>query len=206
MLGLALNGWQVPQWVWDWSGSLLVAISLVPLFSKHRSYWHWSNASLVPYAVLFLDTRQWILLGLQGSYLLFGIHGLYLWHLEHRRDHVGQPFAEVRWYAVTWIISIGIFGYTVAVTDFGDRWNWVQFAAVGSALIANFATTRKWSWSWPVWIAVNAVQAVYFFHLQLWGQFGLQFVLATMSVYGWRAWLGQDRHAIDASEQVRLAV
>lgn len=206
MFGLVISGWAIPQWLFDWTGSVLVVVSLVRLFRKNRSYWHWSNASLVPYVLLFLDAKQWMLFGLQVSYLLFGLHGLYLWHLEYQRDQHGRQFAESRWYAVTWAISIGIFGYTVALTDFGDRWNWVQFLAVASALIANFATTRKWAWSWPVWIVVNAVQAVYFFHLALWGQFGLQFILAAMSVYGWQVWLESDRHAVAERQEVSHAI
>ena len=69
----------------------------------------------------------------------------------------------------------------------------MQFAAVSLALVANFATTRKWAWSWPVWILVNAVQAVYFWHLGLPAQFGLQFVLASLSVWGWLEWRRQDQ-------------
>jgi nicotinamide mononucleotide transporter len=182
-------GFEVPQWVLDWSGSLCVVVSLVYLFKKQLTYWHWSNASLLPYFALFISGGQWMLAGLQVSYLLFGIHGLYLWMLEQRRDRGEIRFNEPAWYAVTWCASIAIFFYTVVVTDFAaDAWNWVQFLGVSLALVANFGTTRKWSWSWGVWIAVNAVQAMYFWHLQLWAQCGLQFVLAAMSVYGYREW------------------
>ncbi|MFC6749275.1 nicotinamide mononucleotide transporter [Deinococcus aquaticus] len=108
-----------------------------------------------------------MLAGLQVTYLLFGIHGLYLWHLEARRARGEIRFNEPLWYGVTWAAGLAIFAYTVAVTDFSAVWNWVQFAAVTLALIANFGTTRRWAWSWPVWIAVNAVQAVYFWHAEL---------------------------------------
>lgn len=180
-----LFGLEIPQWFLDWSGSLCVVISLVFLFKKQLAYWHWSNASLLPYFGLFMAGEQWMLAGLQVTYLIFGIHGLYLWMLENRRDKGEIRFNEPAWYAVTWIASLTIFAYTVAVTDFkADAWNWVQFAGVSLALVANFGTTRKWAWSWGVWIVVNAVNAVYFWHLELWAQFGLQFVLAAMSVYG----------------------
>jgi nicotinamide mononucleotide transporter len=32
------------------------------------------------------------------------------------------------------------------------------------------------------------VNAVYFYNTTIWGQFGLQFVLAAMSVWGWLEW------------------
>ena len=166
----------------------MVVASLWYLFGKRMAYWHWSNASLVPYFALFASTKQFMLAGLQASYLIFGIHGLMLWRLEHARDKSGDGFNEGVWYQVGWILSLAIFAYTVRVTDFVDSWATLQFIIVSVSLVANWATTRKWVWSWPVWLAVNALQAVYFNHLRLWGQFGLQFVLFTMSVWGWIVW------------------
>jgi nicotinamide mononucleotide transporter len=185
----------LPQEFWDYSGAVFVVISLVYLFRKHIAYWHWSNLSNVPFFILFMARRDWQFAGLQVAYLIFGIHGLYLWFLEHRRDRGEIKFNEPLWYAVTWVASLVIFAYTISVTNFKEQWNWVQFASVSLALIANFGTTRKWSWSWPVWIVVNAVTAAYMFHFQVWGQFVLQFILAGMSVYGWLEWRKQDAQA-----------
>lgn len=189
-------GLDIPPLLLDLTGGLCVLVSLYFLWAKSSVYWHWSNLSLLPYFLLFLSGNQWMLAGLQVTYLLFGIHGLYLWHLEKQRDERGVPFREGPWYGVTWAASLAIFASTVAVTDFGAAWNWVQFAAVTLALVANFGTTRRWAWSWPVWIVVNAVQAVYFWHTQYWVLFGLQFVLAAMSVYGWREWRRDERRDV----------
>ncbi len=188
-------GQQIPQWFWDYSGSIAVIVSLVYLFKKHSAYWHWSNASLVPLFILFAAQGNWMFAGLQVSYLIFGIHGLYLWFLEQQRDRSSLRFNEPAWYAVTWVASVLIFAYSVYVTDFSDRWNWVQFVTVLLSLIANFGTTRKWTWSWPVWIASNLVNIAWFMHTQTWGQFGLQFVLIAMSAYGWIEWARDDRLA-----------
>jgi nicotinamide mononucleotide transporter len=186
----------IPPLALDLAGGLCVLISLYYLWSKSSTYWHWSNASLLPYFLLFVGGGQWLLAGLQVTYLIFGIHGLYLWHLEARRNRGEVRFNEPLWYGVTWLASLLIFAYTIAVTDFSAAWNWVQFAAVSLALIANFATTRRWAWSWPVWIAVNVVQAVFFWHTEYWVLFGLQFVLAAMSVYGWQAWRRDEARTV----------
>jgi nicotinamide mononucleotide transporter len=183
-----LFGLDVPTWVLDWTGSLLVVVSLIFLFEKRVAYWHWSNASLLPYFALFFSGKQFMLAGLQASYLIFGLHGLLLWKLEHRRDHIGRSFNERRWYHAGWILSLMIFGYTVGVTEFVDNWAWLQFTIVSLSLVANWATTRKWSWSWPVWMTVNVLQGVFFWHFELRGQFLLQFVLLGMSVHGWIVW------------------
>lgn len=191
-----LFGVNLPPLVLDLAGGLCVLVSLYYLWSKSSTYWHWSNLSLLPYFLLFLSGGQWMLAGLQVTYLLFGVHGLYLWHLERRRARGEIRFNEPLWYGVTWAASLGIFAYTVAVTDFTVGWNWVQFTAVTLALVANFGTTRQWAWSWPVWIVVNAVQAVYFWQTGYWVLFALQFVLAGMSVVGWRAWRRDDARAV----------
>ncbi|WP_424949527.1 nicotinamide mononucleotide transporter family protein [Deinococcus sp.] len=186
----------LPTWVLDYSGALAVLVSLYFLFGKRRAYWHWSNASLLPYFLLFVSGKLWMLAGLQVCYLLFGLHGLYLWHLEERRDRGELKFNEAAWYGVTWAVSLLIFGVTVYVTDFAAAWNWVQFALVVVQLIANFGTTRRWAWSWPVWIVSNALGAVYYGHTHYWALFGLQFVLAAMSVYGWREWRRDERRVV----------
>jgi nicotinamide mononucleotide transporter len=195
-------GWHIPTWALDWTGSALVVISLWYLFEKRLAYWHWSNASLVPYFALFFSTRQYMLAGLQASYLIFGVHGLLLWRLERARDHRGETFNEAVWYQIGWLLSLAIFAYTIRVTDFIDDWTKLQFTIVSLSLLANWATTRKWLWSWPVWLVVNLLQAIYFHHWRLWGQFGLQFVLFSMSVWGWYAWHRVRRDSLGAERPV----
>ncbi|WP_293913267.1 nicotinamide mononucleotide transporter family protein [Deinococcus sp.] len=187
---------RIPPLALDLSGALAVLASLHFLFAKARAYWHWSNLSLLPYFLLFVAGGQWQLAGLQICYLIFGVHGLYLWHLEAQRDRGGVQFNEGAWYGVTWVASLTIFGYTVYVTDFSQPWNWVQFAVVGVSLVANFGTTRRQAWSWPVWILANAVGAVFYFHTQYWALFTLQFVLAAMSAYGWTVWSKDERRVL----------
>ena len=54
-----------------------------------------------------------------------------------------------------------------------------------------------WVWSWPVWLAVNAMQAVYFDHLALWGLFVVQFVLFAMSIRGWVLWHRDEQQPVE---------
>ncbi len=176
-----------PLWL-DLGASAMVVISLVFLFRKSGWYWVFSNLSVFPYFGLFLATQQYMLAGLQVSYLIFGIHGQYLWWLEHRREVKGRRFNELFWYNLGWVLTLLIFAYSVFVTQLSDRWSWLQFLVTAASLVANWATTRKWTWSWWLWIAVNAMQAVLFAHLDLWYQVALQFILAAMSVRGLIVW------------------
>lgn len=176
-----------PLWL-DLAGSTCVVISLLFLIRKHIWYWHFSNLSLLPYFLLFVSGGQYMLAGLQISYLLFGLHGLYLWILEQRRDQQDRGFNEGFWYNLGWVMTLAIFVYTVSVTRFEDGWAWLQFAATALSLIANWGTTRRWIWSWYVWLIVNVLQSVLFFHLNYWPLFGLQFILAALSLRGLMVW------------------
>ena len=187
---MRMLGLDIPLWVLDWSGSLMLVVSLIYLWTKRSGYWWWGNASTLPYFGLFVSSGQWLFAGLQASYLLFGVHGQYLWWLERRRDQRGVHFAETFWYNVGWVLSLLMFAYATAITDLTTVLNQVQFAATALALLANWGTTRKWVWSWYAWIVVNALQAIFFEQVGYWGLMSLQFVLAAMSVYGllqWRA-------------------
>jgi Nicotinamide mononucleotide transporter len=55
-------------------------------------------------------------------------------------------------------------------------------------------------------LVVNVLQAVYFRHWRLWGQFGLQFVLFSMSVWGWIVWHRERSVARVRVEVGRVAV
>ena len=187
----------LPAQTWlDTSGSALVVVSLLFLIEKKPAYWHFSNLSLAPYFLLFVLTQQYMLAGLQVSYLIFGLHGMWLWRLERLRDSTRVPFNEHFWYNLGWVLSLLIFAFTAAITDFSNGWNQLQFAATSLALLANWATTRRWLWSWYVWIVVNALQAALFFHLELWAQFGLQWVLAAMSVAGLLHWRKMEQPGV----------
>jgi nicotinamide mononucleotide transporter len=179
----------VPLLSWlDIGGSLLLLISLVLLIRKHLWYWHFGNLSLVPYFALFAASGQYMLAGLQVSYLIFGLHGLMLWMLENRRDARRVPFNERVWYNAGWTMALGIFAFTVTISDFSDGWTVLQFVSTSIALVANWATTRRWIWSWYAWLCVNALQAVLFFHLELWTQLAMQGILAALSVQGLLTW------------------
>lgn len=189
---LDIFGLSVPQSLLDLSGATLVAVSLVFLVRKHPWYWHFGNASLLPYFLLYLATQQFMLAGLQVSYLIFGLHGMVLWALEARRERRGLTFHEGVWYNLGWVLALGIFAYTVGITRFSDSWAYVQFAITTLALVANWATTRKWTWSWPTWMLVNALSVPYYLHFELYALTALQFVLFGMSVWGWWTWRRED--------------
>ena len=194
LLGLAFS-----QWWLDYSSSVVVILSLWYLFSKHAFYWYLSILATFLYFVFytFSSNPAYLFAGLQVGYLIFALHGMVLWRLEHRRDTQRHPFNEPLWYNLGWGLTLLIFGYatyaTASSNGFADIWGYLQFTITALALIANWGTTRKWAWSWGLWILVNALYAVYFAHYAYWGQFVLQFILGGMSVWGWIEWIRQDR-------------
>jgi nicotinamide mononucleotide transporter len=190
----------VPAWVWDWSGGILFLISLYFYFFKLPSAWHWSNASLVPYFIVFCMLELYMLAGLQVIYLMFGIHGLILWKLQERHNRWAPA-----WERLAVPFGLVIFGYTVYITQFADAWAWLQFVIVSLAIIGSVLLVLKKRSSWLVYIVSNVLGLVYFPHEGLWAMTFVQFAAALMSVYGYQQWKKDDEFIKDMREKKILA-
>jgi nicotinamide mononucleotide transporter len=178
----------VPQWVWDWSGSLFFLISLVLYWTKRPSAWHWSNASLLPYTILFVVGEMWMLAGLQVIYLMFGGHGWLLWKLQEW----GNVWAKT-WERLAVPFGVVIFAYTVYVTQFADMWAWLQFAIVSISIAGSVLLVLKKSAAWLVYIPANLIGIVYYAHAGLWALTFVQVCAIVMSVYGYMMWRTQEK-------------
>ena len=113
LLGLAFS-----QWWLDYSSSVVVILSLWYLFSKHPFYWYLSILATFLYFVFytFSSNPAYLFAGLQVGYLIFALHGMVLWRLEHRRDTQSHPFNEPLWYNLGWGLTLLIFGYATYAT------------------------------------------------------------------------------------------
>ena len=170
--------------LFDWGGSVAAAISIVFLFRKSLGYWYFSIVATVLWFFVFVETESAMVAGLQLFYTVFALYGIARWRVQRRGlvvpswlEHAGAGLA------------LTIFVATIAVTEFSTWPSFVEFAAVALSILANWLTALKVVWCWPVWITTNALFAVLFLHLELWGLFTMQFVYAGLSVVGLWFWL-----------------
>lgn len=173
----------VPSWVLDWSGSILTMIGLYFYAFNLRNAWHWSNAGLVPYTLLFAATAMWPLFWLQVCFILFGLHGYVLWYLQ---DH-GSKFVS-KWQFLTTPIAVGLLGLAYFNTVFTDAWAYVQFTIVAFSIVASWGLARRFAWFWLVWLPANVLGFFYYAHSELWSLMIIQIPLFLFSVYGYWEW------------------
>lgn len=178
----------IPSWVYDWTGGIIFMISLYYFFNKEPKAWHWSNATLMPYFLLFIATEMWMLAGLQVIYLLFGGHGWFLWKLQQW----GNTWASA-WEKLAVPFGMVIFFYTVYITQFTDAWAWLQFAIVSLSIVGSVLLVLKRSSSWLIYIVANVLGLVYYPHAGLWALTLVQIGAMVMSVIGYRMWREDER-------------
>jgi nicotinamide mononucleotide transporter len=167
----------------DWTGSTVAALSIVALFRKSLWYWYLSIVATTLWFYVFVETDSAMAAGLQLSYIFFALYGIARWHLD-RRGRRGPPWLD----QLGTLVALAILGGTAALTDFGDRLAYIELGAVALAILANWLTAMKIVWCWPIWISTNVLFGVLFWHLELWGLFGMQWLYAALSVIGFRAW------------------
>ncbi len=191
----------IPMWVLDWAGSIPFLISLFFFWFKRESSWHWSNASLLPYFLLFITTEAYMLAGLQVIYLLFGIHAFILWYGENRAKEWAP---KIRYITVPF--GIIVFAYSVYITEFVGVWEVLQFLITATAIIGSVLLTLRYASAWTVYICSNVFGVIYFTHMELWGLTIVQVLAALISIQGYRLWKrDQDEAKLKAQSVIPMS-
>jgi nicotinamide riboside transporter PnuC len=202
--------------------SLASIVSLVHLFRKHLSYWHWRNASVIlGFFAFYLNipssplafresplwqAQLWNFIERGVLVLIVGMYGFYVWKLELRQGRGEIELNEPRKNAVTWMIFLGVFTFNLVFLYLkSDGAIWTNVLILSLSLIADFAIIRKFLWSWlvliliNVFIVVSSVDLYLSLHIEITWQFLLsnffRLVLAGMNVYGWFVWQKQEIRA-----------
>lgn len=190
----------VPSWVYDWTGGTIFMVSLYYFFYKSPRAWHWSNATLVPYFLLFIATGMWMLAGLQVIYLMFGIHGWILWRLQEKNNRWAPA-----WERLAVPFGVVIFVYSISITQFEAVMIWLQFAITALSILGSVLLVLKYPSSWLVYIAANVVGLIYYPSNGLWALTIVQVGAIIMSVQGYRIWKKEDVFMEELTEKKGLA-
>ena len=168
----------------DLIGSSLSLAALLFLTTKNLYYWIVSIICIIPNLIIFFLTHNYILIGLQLSYLVFDVHGWCLWKLEASNKYFNKLF----WYNIGWIMVSVIFIYSIYITDFTVKLAYLQVFITALALIGNYASTRKYLWSWLIWIGVDIIRIGLFNHIGLVFQSYLQLIKIGICIKGYYNW------------------
>lgn len=167
----------------DFTGTFLTMIGLAFYVLNMKTAWHFSNAGLLPYTLLFFATAMWPLFWLQVLFIAFGIHGYVLWYLMDK----GSKYTEM-WRLLTLPMAAACAIVAGIYTDYASAWAIVQYGIVLFSVVASYGLAQRYAWSWLVWLPANVLGFFYYAHTELvflmWAQIPL-FIFSVVGYYQW---------------------
>lgn len=189
----------------QWAGGVAAAIAIAALIFKTQGYWVWSIINAVLWFFLFKSMGLPMLAGLQISYILFSLYGLWQWaNVKYRIGYDRSVWTD----NIGTIISLGIFAYTVFAYINMDgyaftSWWYIEFLGVFISIVANWMDAFKYKTNWIGWTMTNILFAPLFFHGHLWGPFVLTFLYQAFCIVGFYNWYNEEKKMV-AEGKVKL--
>jgi nicotinamide riboside transporter PnuC len=186
------------SFVTQWVGGVAAAISIAALIFKTQGYWFWSIVNAILWFILFKHMDLPMLAGLQVSYIIFSLYGIFMWATTKFR--IGYDHSVFKDNLGT-IISLSIFIYTVIaylhMKDYAyTTWWYIEFAGVFISIAANWMDAFKYKTNWIGWTATNFLFAPLFFHGHLWGPFVLTFLYQAFCIVGFINWYRDEKRLV----------
>lgn len=193
------------NFLYQWGGAVAAFISIAALIWKTQGYWGWSivNASL--WLILFAGGNNKILAGLQVSYIIFSLYGIWQWARVKFRigydrnifgDNLGTIISLIIFGVTLWIYH-HIPGYTLTM------WWWFEVSAVFISILSNWMDAFKYKTNWIGWTMTNILFGPLFYHEHLWGPFVMTFLYQTLCCIGFYHWYKEEQRLV-AEGQVAL--
>lgn len=148
-------------------------------------------AMVLLYAVLFAQTRLYSAALLQGFFLASQLYGWWYW----RRSGTGAGAVPVRrlpargWTAAIGAGAVGtlLLGLVMSrLTDAAAPW-WDAANAAWS-MVAQLLTDRRYTESWPLWVAIDALSIGLYASQGLNPTAILYAVFLVLALWGWLEW------------------
>jgi nicotinamide mononucleotide transporter len=155
-------------------------------------------AMVLLYAALFAQTRLYSAALLQLFFLASQLYGWWYW----RRSHGGIGPVPVRTLrAAGWVLSLAsgaggtlLLGLVMSrLTDAAAPW-WDAANAAWS-MVAQLLTDRRYTESWPLWVAIDALSIGLYASQGLQATAALYAVFLLVALWGWLEWARAARRA-----------
>lgn len=182
----------------EWVGGVAAAISIAALVFKTQGYWLWSIVNAILWFFLFRHFHNEMLAGLQVSYILFSIYGLWQWaRVKFRIGYDRNVWTD----NLGTIVSLAIFIYSVVaylhMPGYAfTGWWYVEFAGVFISIAANWMDAFKYKTNWIGWSMTNLLFGPLFFHEMLWGPFVLTFFYQALCFVGIVNWYRDEKRLV----------
>ncbi len=173
------------------AAAALGLVNIVLLARRTVLNYPFGIAMVLLYGILFVQTRLYSAALLQLFFLASQIYGWWYW----RRSHAGLQAVPVRRLRPTgwrWVIVGGTAGTLLLglamsrLTDAAVPW-WDAGNAAWS-MVAQLLTDRRYTESWPLWVAIDALSIGLYASQGLIATAILYALFLLLSLWGWRAW------------------
>jgi len=69
-----------------------------------------------------------------------------------------------------------------------EKWKWYGWVGAFLVILGYYLNAHMYASSWLVWIAGNALVAVYSWHKKAYPTAVMSVIILIMNIYGWMAW------------------
>lgn len=185
----------------NWTELTGAALSILGVWlttRRHLLCWPVGLASVIVYALVFIEARLYSDALLQGAFALFIIYGWVRWSQHLGDDGRVEIAALPRRRAVAHVI-IGAVGALAlgAAMHFGTNaaLPWLDAALAAFSLVAQFWQARRHIAAWWLWILADAIYIGEYIYKDLLITSALYLVFIGLAVMGLRAWQQSARVA-----------
>ena len=176
----------------------ILSVVAVWLTARQRIWcWPIGIASVIVYAVVFVDVKLYSDAALQVFYVFLQAYGWYLWVKTGPAPDVQRPVGRIDAQTALWSLAAGIagtgaVGYLMATrTDAALPW-WDAGTTVFS-LLAQWLMARKVLECWPLWIVIDVVYVGIYLVKDLQLTAVLYVIFIGLACYGWQQWHSDSR-------------
>ena len=174
------------------AGFLLSVAAVWLTARQHILCWPIGIASVVVYAVVFLEVKLYSDAGLQVIFAVLQVYGWIVWVRTGPRPDVQRPVGRVSAAAAAALAALGVagtagLGYVMATRTDAALPYW-DAGTTAFSLVGQWLTARKAIECWPVWIVVDVVYVGMYIAKDLHLTAVLYAIFIALACYGWREW------------------
>jgi len=168
--------------------------------TARQNIWCWpvGIASVVVYAIVFLEVKLYSDASLQVIYIFLQAYGWYVWLKTGPNPATQRPVGRISpamrvALAAIGVAGTGLLGFLMATrTDAALPW-W-DAGTTAFSLVAQWLQARKAIECWPLWIAVDIVYVGIYLAKDLQLTAVLYVIFIALAAYGWQQWRSDSRN------------
>jgi nicotinamide mononucleotide transporter len=174
------------------AGFVLSVLGVWLTARQHMLCWPVGIASVIVYAIVFVDVKLYSDAGLQVAFALMLVYGWHKWLRTGPAPDVQRPVQHSAPMALAVSLAVGAvatagLGHAMATHTDASLPYW-DAGTTSFSLVAQWLTAHKAIECWPLWIIVDVVYIGIYIAKDLHLTAVLYALFIALALYGWRKW------------------